>query len=334
MLSIYAPEVITALQRADHRGVNVRVVVSAVKVSASTAKLRDDLNDRSNPDSWFKACRESCSGPSGIGVAHAKIFTVSNFNGPNGQIVDTTIIGTGNLTSGGSKTSFNSWHIIPNNRALYGGATEVIVGMRADRPTNQARYKVLWAGAYTLLTLPQETSTPDPILNVLNTTQCATTRGHAGRTVIRVAQFYWSNARISIARRLAVLKRDGCNVAVIYASIDRAVLKVLLEARIPVYDSVSHGTYNHSKTLIVSGRLGATDGDMVSQGSANWSYPNLVHNDETVFRIRSKSTTDKYRAMWNRWASWSTRPTRLPSPTTADARAKARLIAKAMEEEG
>ena len=96
-----------------------------------------------------------------------------------------------------------------------------------------------------------------------------------------------------------MLKRGGCNVAVIYTSIDRAVLKVLLEAGIPVYDSVSHGTYNHSKTLIVSGRLGATDSDMVSQGSANWSYPNLVHNDETVFRIRSKSTTDKYRAMWD-----------------------------------
>ena len=264
-----------------------------------------------------------------------KIQTVSNFNGPKGQILDTTIIGTGNLTSGGSKTSFNSWHIIPNNRALYVGATNVILGMRADRPTNRARYKVVWAGAYTLLTLPQASSTPDPILNVLNTTQCATTRGLAGRTVIRVAQFYWSKPRISIARQLAVLKRGGCNVAVIYTSIDRTVLKVLLEAGIPVYDSVSHGTYNHSKTLIVSGRLGATDSDMVSQRFANWSYPNLVHNDETVTRIRSKSTTDKYRAMWTRWASWSTRTTQLPPISTPDARsAKARPIAEAMEEEG
>ena len=236
MLSIYDPLVIAALQRADQRGVSVRVVLSAVKVSASTAKLRDALNDGSNPGSWFESCRESCNGPSGLGVAHSKIFTVSQFDGPNGQIMDTTIIGTGNLTSGGSKTSFNSWHVIPNNRALYVGSTNVVLGMRADRPTNQARYKVLSAGAYTLLTLPQVGSTPDPILNVLNTTQCATTRGHAGRTVIRVAQFYWSNARIGIARQLAVLKRGGCNVAVIYTSIDRAVLKVLLEAGIPVYD--------------------------------------------------------------------------------------------------
>ena len=136
MLSIYDPEVITALQRADHRGVNVRIVMSAVKVSASTAKLRDDLNDGSNPGSWFKSCRESCNGPSGIGVAHSKIFTVSNFNGPKGQIMDTTIIGTGNLTSGGSKTSFNSWHIIPNNRALYVGATERDT-RDASRPAHQ-----------------------------------------------------------------------------------------------------------------------------------------------------------------------------------------------------
>ena len=132
---------------------------------------------------------------------------------------------------------------------------------------------MVWAGAYTLLTVPQDTSTPDPILSVLNTTQCATTRGLAGRTLIRVAQFYWSNARISIARQLAVLKRSGCNVAVIYTNIDRAVLKVLLEAEIPVYDSLSHGTYNHSKTLIVSGRLGATDGDLVSQGSGELVLP-------------------------------------------------------------
>ena len=80
-----------------------------------------------------------------IGVAHSKIFTVSQFNGPKGPIVDTTIIGTGNLTSGGSKTSFNSWHVIPNNRALYVGATEVIVGMRADR-THRTKPATQWSG--------------------------------------------------------------------------------------------------------------------------------------------------------------------------------------------
>ena len=123
-------------------------------------------------------------------------------------------------------------------------------------------------------------------------------------------------------------------MAVIYATIDRAVLKVLLEARIPVYDSVSHGTYNHGKTLIVSGRLGATDGDLVSQGSANWS-------SRTWFTTTKPcSASDPNRPLT------STGPCGhdgrrgqpgLPSCcliSTADARAKARLITKAMAEEG
>jgi phosphatidylserine/phosphatidylglycerophosphate/cardiolipin synthase-like enzyme len=148
------------------------------------------------------------------------------------------------------------------------------------------------------------------LLDVLNHVRCTgVARGYGsnGRTVVRVAQWGWSSARLDIARRLWTLHDQGCNVQIIgngFKTGDR-VLQTLLKpsrnGRMRFYDAAVNVTgdprreYMHHKVVAVSGVwFGHPDTKVVYTGSANFTEPGTSSNNELVMRVLDGPTYDAY----------------------------------------
>jgi phosphatidylserine/phosphatidylglycerophosphate/cardiolipin synthase-like enzyme len=147
-------------------------------------------------------------------------------------------------------------------------------------------------------------------MRALNQVTCRTGRWYGtsdGRTMIRVANWGWTSARIDVARKLVKLKAQGCNVQVMInrGRITRPVLKTLLtktkRGQIPVYDGWYDGNndgfaslYVHHKMMTIDGRMSGRDVKMTWTGSQNFTRPGTTVNTDIVLRIVDPKVTDAY----------------------------------------
>ena len=77
---------------------------------------------------------------------------------------------------------------------------------------------------------PQATAAQDPVMQILNGVTCrgATTGTAGGRTKIRVTQYaIYGDRGVWIAKKLRLLWKAGCDVAIIYSVSSRPVLTIL-----------------------------------------------------------------------------------------------------------
>ena len=216
------------------------------------------------------------------------MLTFSQVNLPGGQVAkNITSLGTGNFSISNAESSFNVWRIVPNNATMYNEASAYIAKMRSDKDQRTSKVKAVALGETTMYLYPQKSYTPDLQLDLLKATSCK-----GAKKTIRVAQYMWTLGRKPIADRLAVLKKSGCDVKVILNNdsnlLNASVLRVLLKAKIPVYNAHRLGkVHTHAKDFYISARVGGKQQNLVVSGSLNLTRGSLNANDEAGYKINS-----------------------------------------------
>jgi hypothetical protein len=158
----------------------------------------------------------------------------------------------------------------------------------------------------------------DPVITRLSKIGCAAPRGYgiAGHTTVRIIMYGWYGSRgNAIARKVADLKRKGCQVMVIGSVLGPSTAGVLLRAGIPTKaadwdfgDRISTDgqkivtgprCYSHYKVLAVNGAYDGRPVRAVWTGSENWSAISFG-NDEVTLRLNGLPVTRRYFGLFDK----------------------------------
>jgi phosphatidylserine/phosphatidylglycerophosphate/cardiolipin synthase-like enzyme len=298
--SLAMPSTTRALLRAHDRGVHVRVVVDDHSAHWGAARqLREALGTSTGEESFLKVCQMSCRG--GRGNQHAKFLTVTDSSRGEGLV----LVGSLNLTNYSSRRQWNDLYSVVD-LGVHDQLATAFDQMAADRPRGRLLLPVTAEGFSTDVSPYTGVSTrTDPLTRRLRAIRCrdaAVTAGRDGRTVVRIVMHAWNGERgILLARRVARLERNGCDVRVLLGvGTGRAVKRILLDGGVPVRDSEHRGRRVHHKVMILSGAIGShTDAQYVWTGSHNWSDRSL-RNDEVMVRVAGRALVDDYLANFRR----------------------------------
>ncbi|HEX8508691.1 MAG TPA: phospholipase D-like domain-containing protein [Propionibacteriaceae bacterium] len=323
-----------ALIAAHKRGVNVHLLIDDNPVSAQSKRVRTALGNKRSARSYLVRCKNSCMS-SKTSVMHAKFFMFSQ----SGLSRNVSMISAANLYTGNTFTSWNNLHTLVGDTTMYASLSRYFDDMLPDidRPNY---YRTTTSGAYKAYFFPRRAvaGTADvPLLDVLNHVRCTgAAAGYGtskGRTVVRIAQWGWSAARLDIARRLWTLHDQGCAVEVILNNFQtgvRVTQTLLRPSRtrgvMRVYnagiDSNGNGKrdlYMHHKVLTVNGVwFGRRNTRVVYTGSANLTGPGLLANNEILLRIMGTPTYNAYAGNLGYIRDrWTRRVTRAPRASVA-----------------
>jgi hypothetical protein len=151
---------------------------------------------------------------------------------------------------------------------------------------------------------------------------CKTTAAHGdgdGHTVIRIIMYAWfGNRSVPIARKVASLKRQGCDVEAILTEPGKQTVSILRGAGVPLRDAAwNYGEkmatdgskkvwgprlYSHLKWMMISGKYKKKNQDVVFAGSENWSGISFS-NDEVTLQLTGadfyKAYLGQFNHMWN-----------------------------------
>jgi hypothetical protein len=308
-----------ALLAADARGVIIRLIMFDIRLNSITDKFAKALNDGKPSGSYFRVCKGAClgatSGPRSPGLHHAKVLSFSQVLTPAGPVNHVSTVGTGNLSLTNGESSGNVWQVIRSDKTLYDGLVAYVGRMKADRDRRTATATIITSGKNRFYLYPQMNKNPDVVLDTLKATTCAAKRGFGnskGKTVVRIAIYNWSYARIPIARRVAVLKKAGCDVGVIVNDanglLDPRVRSTLMNAEVRVLNAYKVGVmHTHAKTVTISGTVDGAGTNRILTGSANFTRGSIYANDDVLHRIIGKGSTMQYLALWDTWATWATK---------------------------
>jgi hypothetical protein len=295
------------LVAAHRRGVSVQILIDDGEKNKHIRKVRRALGTNKKARSFVATCSHSCMS-SGTSVIHAKFYLFS----VAGKKRYVSMISSANPYTGNTFNSWNNNHTIVGDDTIYNSLTRYFTDMLADR-NNLNYFRVTASGKYTMYLYPQAARRPEDIvmLKVLNQTSCKTTAkgyGSEGRTLVRVANWGWSAARLDIARRVWELHDSGCKVQVMInkGRITRSVLKVLLKpskkhGQMPVYDAWHDknnnnvaGLYVHDKTVTISGKMGGQHVKIAWTGSQNFTALGTLANNDIILRVVSPQVTEAY----------------------------------------
>ena len=184
------------------------------------------------------------------------------------------------------------------------------------RDKNDANYfRTTASGQYKLYFFPRAPKqgvTTVVQLDVLDHVSCSGTAagyGSKGQTVIKVAMWGWSRARLDVAEKLWMLHNKGCKVEVFLNSgkTNWRVRSALLSRSakycvMPVHDSWIDGNYNgyaslymHHKALMINGVwYGDTKTKVTYTGSQNFTGSGQLANDDIILRVKDDATYDAY----------------------------------------
>ncbi|GAA3661074.1 hypothetical protein GCM10022237_21190 [Nocardioides ginsengisoli] len=300
-----------ALIRAHKRGVAVQVIMdygnwSREHPNPEAAAVAKVLKGRENRpvQSWLKRCKGSCRGARGI--PHSKFFLFS-------RVTDrayVTMFGSNNATDVAAKDQWNDLYTWVGNKRIYDTFRGIFNEMSLDRSQGgrgyrAARFSATQGVAFYPYKGAVARAVPDPDLTRLNQIRCTGATGGAGwrgRTKIRIMQTAVHGDRGKrLARKLVGLKRQGCDIRIVYALMGGDVFKILSRGKVQklqlAYDRDRNGVYDiylHLKSLAISGVYqGQTNARVVYNGSANWSAVPLA-SDEVVGEFREPGMTQAY----------------------------------------
>lgn len=314
--NVRSGNIVRALLRAHRRGVSVQVVMDKLNWNPNNPnidaqRLAEGLkagNKKRSKErrSFVKRCRSSCRGPHGI--AHTKFFLFNKVKGVgrNGEekiARYVTMYGSYNATELGATIQWNDLMTIKEDKPRYKVFEDVFDQMRRDKIVPQS-YVAYDDGVIANQFYPYlgEGAVGDPVMAALKSITCTNAGTPNGRTKIRIAQTSIHGDRgIRIARKLASMRRAGCDIKVAYAMNGGQVTQILRAAGIAqthlAYDANLDGVYDrylHAKTMAVHGNIGGVPNSMVTwNGSANWTQVALA-SDEVLGTVRKVGVTRKY----------------------------------------
>ena len=318
----------TRLIAAHRRGVKVQILIDDGFLTSQHKRLRKVLGTNKAKPSFVTTCRQSCmsNAPS---VMHAKFFLFS----AAGSARRVAMVSSANVFTGNTYTSWNNLHTIVGNAKVYNSLTRYFKHLIRDK-TNLNYYRTTSSGKYKLYMFPRaprrgvNTVLQLDVLNHVRCTGVARGYGRNGRTVIRVAIWGWSSARVNVAQQLWRLHHKGCRVEVILnrATAHRKVLSALLkrsakQGRMPVFDAWQDKNKNgkaelyvHHKVITINGHwFGRNNTKVVYTGSQNFTNPGTRRNNEIVLRIRDGATLNAYNKNLNHIRDrYTKRLTRVP----------------------
>ncbi len=319
----------SALMKAFRRGVIVKIIIDdhAVPRTVENLRLRKELNAVSTDGSWVSTCKFGCMSakPS---LMHAKLYQFSQ----SGTAKNVTMISSANPAFGSAISSWNNNYTMIGDVPTYQSNMKYFDDMAKDQ-TNTNYYRATTSGLVRTYFFPRvgTTSKSDNIYTALNSVKCrGASRGYGNakrRTIIRISSWEWTSLRANIAKKLAVLAGQGCDIQVIYSRdrVQAPIPAILLKRKIPTYDSrvdlngdLAPDLYAHSKYLLINGHLGAdTHAKIVYTGSANFTRNSLRESNEIMIRIDRDDIYNQYVANFNEIRNgWTTRVTKVPAPPT------------------
>lgn len=291
-------EIAKALVAAKKRKVNVQVTVGNQHARATKAqrKIYDMFKKALGTDikakSYYKVCKGSCYDSNNAAAQHAKVLLSSRVVTPSGKIHQyVTFISSANFSKRAAATSWNQTLVVVGDKKVYVDQKSYLDGMRHDKPKHGFSDTV--SGKLTVHSYPTREKI-NQIAKLLDQTKCKAAKGYGknGKTVIRVAMSLWTTPERPIAKQLAQLKKNGCDVAVIVTKTwaRRGVVRDLLKAGVPVWDSLTaKGEYNHTKMVIIDGKIGKHNRHLITAGSANFSGTAKWQNTENIGLVNDEA---------------------------------------------
>ncbi|MFC0224306.1 phospholipase D-like domain-containing protein [Nocardioides zeicaulis] len=315
--NVRSAAITNSLIRAHNRKVSVQVVMDRANwnpnnPNADAARLAAALkvgNKGLSPEkkSFLKRCIGSCRGKHGI--PHSKFFLFNKVRTKKHKQVKTvrwvTMFGSYNATELGATIQWNDLYTIKNDETRYRNFLDIFDQMVEDQPVKNAYtgYDDGVVGTSFYPYVGKQAATPDPIMDVLNSVACkGATTNKNGTTRIRIAQTsMYGDRGLKLARKIAQLQRQGCNIRLVYAMFGGEVLRIMRAAQVPLthlaYDNNEDGLYDryvHMKSMAISGNVGGDPAARITwNGSANWTSVALA-SDEVVGVVRKKWVTNRY----------------------------------------
>lgn len=304
---------IDKLTAAFQRGVTVQVVAdgspgeNGSDISAAAQKLRTELNTVTDDPSWFVSCQGSCRGSTRGRNMHSKFYAFSR----SGEATDVVMVSSANLNGGGALLGWNDLFTVVNKPDVYAAFAEIHHELAQDTAA-AAPYREFTAGSYQMRFFPQAVGGEenDPTYADLANVKCRGVTdgaGRDGRTLIKVAMFWWSDVRgMYLAQRLIDLDNQGCDVVLVYGAPSKDVAQLLktsarsggVEIYDTRYDRNDDGKVDlrvHSKYLLINGNYrGDTSARHVTVGSQNWGQGSLNGGDELTMGVASRSVYSQY----------------------------------------
>ncbi|MET3963293.1 hypothetical protein ABIE44_003227 [Marmoricola sp. OAE513] len=330
-------EVAYALRKAKKRGVRIQVVVNGAVMSGVTRGLQKYLGSNPKKSSFVISCSGACRSKGPGGNLHDKVFAFSRTGGARGLL----IIGSGNLTSKATYRQWNDSNAISQDTALYGAWIQMFTQIKNRKRVGPRRISyAATSGAYgaqfsKIMGVSRSTTkvvaikktgrykaSSDRVVKRLKRVTCAAPKGYGsnGRTLIRITMYAMFKARgEAIAREIARLKRNGCNIMMIMSVPGGKTARILSKAGIPLRSAdwlfterdplVEDGIggygprfYSHYKVMALSGMYNGKPTDTVWTGSENWDALSFA-NEEVVIQLNNRDTFQKYygqfKYMWN-----------------------------------
>lgn len=314
--NVRSANITTALIRAHKRKVSVQVVMDRgnwnpnnpnIDAKRLAAALKVGNKDRTKSrKSFLRRCIGSCRGKHGI--PHSKFFLFNKVRVKKNKRVKTVpwvaMYGSYNATELGATIQWNDLFTTKRDEPRYKSFLGVFNEMAKDKSVKHA-YRGYDDGVIGTAFYPyvgREATTADPIMDVLNTISCTGAATSGGKTRIRIAQTaMYGDRGLKLARKIAGLKRQGCNIRLVYAMFGNEVLRIMRAAKVPLthlaYDNNEDGLYDryvHMKTMAVSGNVAGDPAAKITwNGSANWTSVALA-SDEVVGVVRKKWVTNRY----------------------------------------
>lgn len=323
------------LIRAYRRGVHVQVVANDNLKSPVEAKMRRVFGTHRRASSFFVFCKGACR-TKGNGNLHIKISSFSQ----TGAAKDVVISSSANIGGAASRGQWNDAYTIVGDAGLFNVWRTLFNQLKLDRPATPRRVSYVrgplaaafqrrsaerrsgGARASRVVSTRARKGSGDVVLDRLNRIACHAPTGYGthGHTSIRIIMYAWYGARGErLARKIAHLKRVGCDVRVIGSVIGDPEVDILQGAGIRVRaadwdwgtkqatsgDHEVYGSkcYSHLKVMTVNGSYRGKGVRLVMTGSENWSPPSFG-NDEVTLLIDSASTLRTYLAQFRRmWRS-------------------------------
>lgn len=290
--SFAMPSTSRALLRAYRRGVVVKLVVDRHSAAwGSVQRLRSVLGTDTDRRSFVRLCDRSCRGAAG--VQHAKFVTISSTR----HARDLVMVGSMNFTEHAAREQWQDLYSVDGDEAVYRQLVRVFRRMVPDRPAPALTLHGPGAGFRTEVS---PVVTGDPVLRRLGYVACRGATGGTGfhgRTVLRVAMHAWNGERgLALARKVAALKEQGCNVRVLTGvGVGPRVLGTLERAHVGVRRTGGVSRATHQKLMFVSGHFGDERAASYAwTGSHNWTDRSL-RNDEITLRIAGARHVEAYR---------------------------------------
>ncbi|TNM41161.1 hypothetical protein FHP29_09150 [Nocardioides albidus] len=300
------------LVRAHKRGVHVQVIVNDNIVGRTIRGLRDRLGRDRRADSFLHICSSACRNGSRAGNLHLKVYSFSQTGAARSVVISSS----SNLGYGAATGQWNDALTISGDDALFAAWTTVFGQLKRDR-TAKPRHLEYGGESVGVAFQRRYATSGDPQLQRLRRVDCAAPTGFGdgqGHSIVRVNMYAWYAGRgEALARELASMRAEGCDVAVVGSVVSGPVVRILQRAGIPVRiadwdwgeklstagDEMVFGArcYSHLKYVTVDGTFRGAATRVVWTGSENWSPPGLS-SDEVTFEVRDPAVVAAYDAQW------------------------------------